>query len=191
MMLSALAFLGSQCSGSKAVDYPCLPACLPACRDFIQVFSTCWVVQLPPSSWHQIRLSAGWLEASAGGPPAALTAPTCTTVGDLSGPFKGLACSSPVACQDRPSSPWQQPLGTVTGTSSQPPPPPAALRSHSQHGIPQLLPAGGPLTISSSWCCNPQFKLVVSSSANMVICLAQRDLHVSVLAGSHIVCRRV
>jgi len=46
--------------GFKALDFAeiiCADVPEPwtcyACRDFIQVFTTCWVVQLPPSSWHQ------------------------------------------------------------------------------------------------------------------------------------------
>lgn len=41
-------------------------------RDFVASFNRVYVARLFPPSWHQLTLHSGWMDGTAGGPPAGM-----------------------------------------------------------------------------------------------------------------------
>lgn len=134
------------------------------CRDFIEVFDRCWVLQLLPDSWHQIHVAGGWIGTTAGG-PATPQAAAAVHGGGGGGAVLPLGGDYLEAAQAQSScTAWQDNI-------------PAAdrLDAATQQQQQQLTRAGIPVSVSSSWCCNPQFRLVASGAGQVVVCLGQRD----------------
>lgn len=160
-------------------------------RDFIEMFNRCWIVQLLPDTWHQIHVTGGWVGATAGGPatPHAAAAAHCDNT-----------VFSPVEChhtalntQSAQTTAQNHCSSTAPHASCQ------AGRLHSstvpaqqqrrQGQQQQRKCAGTSISMNSSWCCNPQYKLAASGTGQVVICLGQRDPQVFAFQGLEL-CKR-
>ncbi|WIA30134.1 hypothetical protein OEZ86_000227 [Tetradesmus obliquus] len=133
--------------------------------EFIQVFNRCWVVQLMPESWHQISLSSGWVGASAGGPAATTGSPGAAAAKE---PGHAQAYPSSDDSREVQSTVAQavQDGGVLESAAS----PQQQQQQQQQQGL-----AGASVSMSSSWCCNPQFRLSVAGSGTVMVCLGQQD----------------
>jgi hypothetical protein len=132
------------------------------CRDFIQVFNRLWVVQLMPENWHQISLSSGWMGAAAGGPAAAVDKQGVAGTGAV-----GHATAYTPAEDSRAAT--KSAVAQADGRNSK-----LLGNTASQQQQQQSL-AGASVSMFSSWCCNPQFRLSMAGSGQVIVCLGQRD----------------
>ncbi|MEW5306402.1 MAG: hypothetical protein WDW36_008868 [Sanguina aurantia] len=154
--------------------------------DFVQVFSRVHVCRLFPPSWHQLTLHCGWQGPSAGGPyytPAAATQqrsdaafharpdvhthPGRDLCADAQPQHPGVGRSSgEVGMQGQDG-------GGFGGGGGG-----GGVQNQSQQQQQQQ-----PAMLSSTWCCNPQFRLTVRKAAEVTVCVAQRDPQLA--AGGH------
>ncbi|GLI63404.1 hypothetical protein VaNZ11_006368 [Volvox africanus] len=128
--------------------------------DFAALFNRIHVCRMFPPTWHQLTLHCGWQGPSAGGPyylqphdpafPATGAAPAADRSPSPSFPT-GSASVSISGAGDRPT-------GAAGGGSGS-----APVAS----------------AVSSTWCCNPQFRMTVRKACEVVVCLGQQDPTVS------------
>jgi hypothetical protein len=157
------------------------------CRDFIDIFNRLYVSRLFPPSWHQLTLHCGWQGPSAGGPYYSATA---------SAPTTGAQGSSGVCRTRWLLGPVLQPGRRCTTRRRQ------SLMANAAGATPcncthviirrlntmsvvspthwhcLLLPTHVLCTEpipSSTWCCNPQFRLTVRKACEIVVSLGQQD----------------
>jgi hypothetical protein len=155
--------------------------CGCTCRDFIQVYNRCWLVQLMPESWHQISLSSGWMGATAGGPAAAAAAGglEATTAGAAAQTLASVTLETGrAAVQSRAAQADGQNSKILDHVAS-----PQQQQQQQQQEQQQQCAAGVSVSMSSSWSCNPQFRLSVAGNGNVIVCLGQRDPQVWLPSG--------
>ncbi|MEW5315943.1 MAG: hypothetical protein WDW38_007338 [Sanguina aurantia] len=148
--------------------------------DFVQVFSRVHVCRLFPPSWHQLTLHCGWQGPSAGGP---YYTPATPTQQRSDAAFHAHPDVHTHLDQDPGANAQPQTRGVRQ-----------SLGEISMQGQDEGEFAGGgggggiqgqqqqqqqPGMISSTWCCNPQFRLTVRKAAEVTVCVAQRDPQVA------------
>lgn len=143
-----------------------------------QVFSRMHVCRLFPPSWHQLTLHCGWQGPSAGGPyhtPAPLPQRSDTAYHAIPPPaFPDVHThlDQDLSANAQPQHQASRQGGTGDG---------AGARGGQEDGSESGGGGGGgavaqpPSMISSTWCCNPQFRLTVRKAAEVMVCVAQRD----------------
>ncbi|EFJ41862.1 hypothetical protein VOLCADRAFT_98154 [Volvox carteri f. nagariensis] len=126
--------------------------------DFAAIFNRIHVCRMFPPSWHQLTLHCGWQGPSAGGPY------------HLQPPDPAFPATGAAPAADRSPSPTF-PAGGGGGGGS-------AGSSISGAGE-RPNAASAAAAVSSTWCCNPQFRLTVRKTCEVVVCLGQQDPTVS------------
>ncbi|GFR44609.1 hypothetical protein Agub_g5892, partial [Astrephomene gubernaculifera] len=173
-------------------------------RDFAAFFNRLHVCRMFPPTWHQLTLHCGWQGPSAGGPYHTLPPETQAHYGAAAavalppgaGPTDAAAAApAAAAAGGRPGSPSRMggpgvgagsggsygfgtigALGPSFGSST------ASLSPQAGTGAAASASSmsaggggGGGGSMSSTWCCNPQFRLTVRKGCEVLVCLAQQD----------------
>ncbi|KAG2495537.1 hypothetical protein HYH03_006480 [Edaphochlamys debaryana] len=115
---------------------------------FTAFFNRLHVCRMFPPTWHQLTLHCGWQGPSAGGPYYAPPLEPSFPSARANGNGIANGQFAPVANG-----------GARGGAAS------------TANGQPST---AGP-ALSSTWCCNPQFRLTVKRAAEVVVCLGQQD----------------
>lgn len=124
-------------------------------------FNRLHVCRLFPLSWHQLTLHCGWQGPSAGGPYFVPPPPPLPGLGLGANPMQA-------------SLPDPHHVGSISLEDDVHAGQPVDAVASATGAAAQL---GG--KISSTWCCNPQFRLSVRKAAEVVVCVAQQDPRVA------------
>lgn len=147
---------------------PTLPVYMH-CRDFMQVFSTLYLLQLPGDSWHEALAVSGWSGSLAADGMSSSPQPAASV-------HQAMPGATLAPAEGPPGHGAGQTLtGQHEGQQQQPrvqPQAPGKGQQHSQQQCLQVSPE------CLAWACRPQFKLVVGSACEVLLSLGQRDKHI-------------